>query len=136
MHRSRVHQDDSGSYPPSLKVNINLSDDKKQKVNVLTTRRVADGKIAKPVPGSPSDVVRGCSVVPVLRTAGGVWISVNPKKKTFDYGLIFEATDLLVIDEPAASSAFNLGGVEVAEEEADEVGGVATFDGAFGHFDA
>ena len=128
---SRVHQDDSGNYPPSLKVNIHLSDDKKQKVNVLATRRVADGKIAKPVPGSASDVARGCSVVPVLRTAGGVWISVNPKKKTFDYGLIFEATDLLVIDEPAASSAFNLGGVEVAEEEADEVGGATAFGDAF-----
>ena len=99
-----------------------MGDDKKQKVNVLTTRRTADGKIAKPVPGSPSDVVRGGSVVPVLRTAGGVWISVNSKKKTFQYGLIFEAADLLVIEEPAASSAFNLSGVEVADEETDAFG--------------
>eukprot|EP00966_Prymnesium_polylepis_P171584 3967086-Prymnesium_polylepis.1 len=68
---SRVYQDDNGTYPPALKVNITLSDEKKQKVNVLTTRRVADGKIAKPTPGSPCDVVRGGSVVPVLRTVGG-----------------------------------------------------------------
>lgn len=133
---SRIHQDENGNYPPSLKVNINLNDEKKQKVNVLTTRRTADGKITKPILGSPGDVVRGGSVVPVLRTAGGVWISVNAKKKTFEYGLVFEAADLLVIEEPAASSAFNLGGVEVAEEEADEAGGDAGFDGAFGQFDA
>ena len=40
----------------------------------------------------------------------------------------------MVIEEPAASSAFNLGGVEVAEEEEEtsEDSGVATFGGAFG----
>ena len=132
---SRVHQDDNGNYPPSLKVNVNLSDDKKQKVTVFTTRRVADytshGKITKPIPGSPSDVMRGGSVVPVLRTAGGVWISANPKKRTFEYGLVFEAVDLLVIEEPAASSAFNLGGVEVAEEETNEAGDATAFGDAF-----
>ena len=75
--------------------------------------------------------MRGCSVVPVLRTAGGVWISVNAKKKTIDYGLIFEATDLLVIEEPAASSAFNFGGVEVEEEVTEEVGSMAAFNNSF-----
>ena len=74
--------------------------------------------MTKPVPGAPPDVARGCRVVPVLRTAGGVWISVNAKKKTFEYGLVFEASDLLVVEEGAAPSAFN---VEVAssDEEAD-----------------
>ena len=132
---SRVHQDDNGNYPASLKVNINLNDDKKAKLNVLTTRRTADGRITKPTPGVPGNVLRGCSVVPVLRTAGGVWISVNPKKKTINYGLILEATDLLVIEEPVASSAFSLGGVNVVEEEDVENGGVTTFGGAFGQFD-
>ena len=129
---SRIYQDGNDNYPPSLKVNVNLADDKKQKVNVLTTRRTADGKITKPVPGSPADVARSGSVVPVLRTAGGVWISVNPKKKTFDYGLVFEATDLLVVEEPAASSAFNLGGIEVVEGGETEEDGATAFDGGFG----
>ena len=131
---SRLHQDDAGNYPPSLKVNVNLSDDKKTKLEVLLTRRTPDGKITQPTKGLPSDVIRGCSVVPVLRTVGGVWISVNAKKKTVDYGLVLEATHVMVIEEPAASSAFNLGGVEVAEEEeeASEDSGVATFGGAFG----
>ena len=70
--------------------------------------------------------------MPVLRTAGGVWISVNPKKKTFDYGLVFEATDLLVVEEPAASSAFNLGGIEVVEGGETEEDGATAFDGGFG----
>ena len=100
-------------------------------VSVLTTCRVADGKIAKPTAASPGDVVRGCSVVPVLRTAGGVWISVNAKKKTIDYGIILEATDLLVFEEPAASSAFNFGGVEVADEVTEEFGSVAAFNNSF-----
>ena len=136
---SRVHQDENGNYPPGLKVNINLLDDKKPKVNVLTTRRLDNDKIAKPVPGSAEDVARGSSVVPVLRTAGGVWISVNAKKKTFEYGLVFEASDVLVIEEAAASSAFNLGGVEVTneEEQADEQagGGGDALGGAFGQFE-
>ena len=136
---SRVHQDDNKNYPPGLKVNVNLTDDKKPKVNVLTTRRLDNGKITKPVPGSAEDVARGCSVVPVLRTAGGVWISVNAKKKTFEYGLVFEASDVLVVEEAAASSAFNLGGVDVADEEeqADEQagGGGDALGGAFGQFE-
>ena len=74
--------------------------------------------MTKPTPGARADVTRGCRVVPVLRTAGGVWISANAKKKTFEYGLVFEASDLLVVEEGAAPSAFN---VEVAssDEEAD-----------------
>ena len=87
-------------------------------MNVLLTRRLDNGKITKPVPGSAEDVARGCSVVPVLRTAGGVWISVNAKKKTFEYGLVFEATDLLVVEEAAPASAFNVE-VEPSDEEAD-----------------
>ena len=47
-----------------------------------------------------------------------MWVSVNAKKKTFEYGLVFEASDLLVVEEGEATSAFN---VEVAssDEEAD-----------------
>ena len=136
---SRVHQDEDKNYPPGLKVNVNLTDDKKPKVNVLTTRRLDNGKITKPVPLSPEDVARRCSVVPVLCTAGGVWIFVNAKMQTFKYGLVFEASDVLVIEEAAASSAFNLGGVEVAneEEQADEQagGGGDALGGAFGQFE-
>ena len=69
--------------------------------------------------GDGDDVAEVKDIVPVLRTAGGVWISVNAKKKTFEYGLVFEASDLLVVEvEGAAPSAFN---VEVAssDEEAD-----------------
>ena len=42
-----------------------------------------------------------------------------------------EAADLLVIEEPAASSAFNFGGVEVAEEVTEEVGSMAAFNNSF-----
>ena len=136
---SRIYQDENKNYQPGLKVNVNLTDDKKPKVNVLLTRRLGNGKITKPAIGSAEDVARGCSVVPVLRTAGGVWISVNAKKKTFEYGLVFEASDVLVIEEAAASSAFNLGGVQVADEEeqADEQagGGGDALGGAFGQFE-
>ena len=47
-----------------------------------------------------------------------MWISVNAKKKTFEYGLVFEASDLLVVEEGEATSAFN---VEVASSD-EEVG--------------
>ena len=132
---SRIYQDENKNYQPGLKVNVNLTDDKKPKVNVLLTRRLGNGKITKPAIGSAEDVARGCSVVPVLRTAGGVWISVNAKKKTFEYGLVFEASDVLVVEEAAASSAFNLGGVEVADEEEQAGGGGDALGGAFGPFE-
>ena len=74
--------------------------------------------MTKPAPGSPADVTRGCRVVPVLRTAGGVWVAVNAKKKTFEYGLVFEASDLLVVEEAAPASTFNVE-VEPSDEEAD-----------------
>ena len=70
----------------------------------------------------------------VLRTAGGVWISVNAKMQTFAYGLIFEASDVLVIEGAAPSSAFNLGGVEVTDEEEQAGGDDDALDGAFGQF--
>ena len=136
---SRVREDDERKYTPTLKANLNLGADASKTVRVLTTRRLANGKVSKPVPGAAADITRGCHVVPVLRTAGGVWISVNAKKKTFEYGLVFEASDVLVIEEAAASSAFNLGGVEVAneEEQADEQagGGGDALGGAFGPFE-
>ena len=117
---SRVRDDEAGKYTPTLKVNVSLGVDASKTVRVLTTRRLPNGKVTKPVPGAPSDVTRGCSVVPVLHTAGGVWISVNAKKKTFEYGLVFEACDLLVVEEGAAPSAFN---VEVASDEDEEADG-------------
>ena len=99
-------------------MNVALGVDASKTVRVLTARRLPSGKVTKPVPGAPPDVARGCRVVPVLRTAGGVWVSVNAKKKTFEYGLVFEASDLLVVEEGDTPSAFN---VEVAssDEEAD-----------------
>lgn len=117
---SRISQDEAGNYPPSLKVNVVLPTTpagKKTPVGVALTRRIGDNKISNPTPGSAEDVVRGCSVVPVLQTAGGVWISVNAKKKTFEYGLVFEAVHLLVIEETETPSSFNLSGVEEVDEE-------------------
>ena len=127
---SRVREDEAGKYTPTLKVNVGLGVDASKAVRVLTARRLPNGKVTKPVPGAPADVTRGCRVVPVLRTAGGVWISVNAKKKTFEYGLVFEASDLLVVEEGAAPSAFN---VEVASSD-EEVGDDAASVGG-GQFD-
>ena len=122
---SRVREDEAGRYAPTLKVNVALGvDAAKGAVRVLTARRLANGKVTKPAPGSPADVTRGCRVVPVLRTAGGVWISVNAKKKTFEYGLVFEASDLLLVEEAAPASAFNVE-VEPSDEEADGGGGAS-----------
>ena len=73
--------------------------------------------------------------MPVLRTAGGVWISVNAKMQTFKYGLVFEASDVLVVEEAVASSAFNLGGIEVADEEEQAGGDGDAPGGAFGQFE-
>ena len=115
---SRVREDEAGKYTSTLKVNVGLGVDASKTVRVLNAQRLPNGKVTKPVPGAPTDVARGCRVVPVLRTAGGVWISVNAKKKTFEYGLVFEASDLLVVDEGAAPSTFN---VEVASSD-EEVG--------------
>ena len=128
---SRVRQDEAGKYAPTLKVNVALgADAAKGAVRVLTARRLANGNVTKPAPGSPADVTRGCRIVPVLRTAGGVWISVNAKKRTFEYGLVFEASDLLVVEEGAAPSAFN---VEVAssDEEVDGGDGASVGGGQF-----
>ena len=116
---SRIKTDEASKFPPKLKVNISLSEGPK-KVHVLTSRRLADGKISKPHPATTEAVDRGSRIVPVLRTAGGVWISVNAKKKTFEYGLVFEACELLVIEETETASSFNFGGVEVATSEDDE----------------
>ena len=116
---SRIKVDEAGKYPATLKVNINLSEGPK-KVQVLTSRRLADGKITKPKPATTDAVVRGARVVPVLRTAGGVWISVNAKKKTFEYGLVFEAYELLVIEETEAAPSFNFDGVGVVSSDDDQ----------------
>ena len=129
---SRVREDDERKYTPTLKANVNLGPEASKMVRVLTTRRLANGKVAKPEPGGPPDVSRGCRVVPVLRTAGGVWISVNAKKKSFEYGLVFEACDLLVVEEGAAASAFN---VDVASESEEPEDADAAFAGG-NQFDA
>jgi len=128
---SRIKTDETGKYTPTLKVNVNLSEGPK-KVLVQTSRRLADGKITKPQPATIDAVDRGSRVVPVLRTAGGVWISVNAKKKTFEYGLVFEAYELLVIEETEADSSFNFGGVEVTSDTEDPT----TFGGAGDAFGA
>ena len=129
---SRVKTDDGGNYSATLKVNVSLAEGAK-KLKVLTSRRMADGKITKPQPADANAVARGTRVVPVLRTAGGVWLSVNAKKKTLEYGLVFEACELLVIEETEAGSSFNLGGVDVASEEegggGDDEQGSGTFNG-------
>jgi hypothetical protein len=125
---SRVREDEAGKYAPTLKVNVGLGVDASKTVRVLTARRLPNGKVTKPVSGAPTDVARGCRVVPVLRTAGGVWISVNAKKKTFEYGLVFEASDLLVVEEGESTSAFN---VEVASSDEEADGNDASVGGQF-----
>ena len=116
---SRVKVDDEGKYPATLKVNVCLAEGPK-KVKVQTSRRLTATKITKRQPADADAVGRGSRVVPVLRTAGGVWISVNAKKKTLEYGLVFEAFELLVIEETEAGSSFNLGGVEEASDDETE----------------
>lgn len=111
---SRVREDETGKYTARLRVNVGLGANGKVPVRVMTARRLSNGKVTKPAPGGPEDVTRGCRVVPVVRTAGGVWVNVNAKKKTFEYGLVFEASDLLVVDEGEEASGFN---VEVASSD-------------------
>ena len=100
-----------------------------------TTRRLGDGKIEPPKRGSAGEVQWGDYAVPVLQTAGGVWVKKTKKLTDSCFGLIFEASEVLIIkgaDEVGVGS-FNLGGVEVAEpEEADEAcGGEGGFGGQF-----
>lgn len=49
-------------------------------------------------------------------------MTVNAKKKTFEYGLVFEASELLVVVEESGggSCSMNFEGVEVASDT-DEV---------------
>jgi len=131
---SRIKTDEAGNYQPALKVNVNLSDGPK-KVQVLASRRTADGKLAKPQPATTDAVVRGARVVPVLRTAGGVWVTVNAKKKTFEYGLVFEVSELLVVEETAPGASFNFGGVEVASSSDGEQDHGTEFDAGGATFD-
>ena len=58
-------------------------------------------------------------VVPVLRTAGGVWVKKTKKLTENCFGLIFEASEVLVVKgaDDDGAGAFNLGGVEVAPDE-------------------
>ena len=122
---SRVSVDPEGQYKASLRVNCNLADDPK-KLKLSTTRRLGDGKIEKPKPGSADDVQWNDHVVPVLQTAGGVWVKKTKKLTANCFGVIFEASEVLVIKgaEDGGGGSFNLGGVEVAEDEAtNEAGG-------------
>ena len=113
---SRVSVDPDGQYKASLRVNVHLADDAK-KLKVSTTRRLGDGKIEAPKRGSADDVQWGDCAVPVLQTAGGVWVKKTKKLTDSCFGLIFEASEVLVIKgaEEDAAGPFNLGGVEVAE---------------------
>lgn len=126
---SRVSQDEGANFPPSIKLNMILNDGDSRNVNIRKTRRLENGKIVTPTPASPDDVVRGCGVIPVIRTAGGVWISVNAKKKSFEYGLVFEVSEMLVIEGTTGSSSINLSGVEVVDEENTGDGGDFMHDG-------
>lgn len=118
-YSSRITEDETGKYKATLRVNLNLTDEAK-KVKVSVTRRLASGKYEAIKPGSIDDVVAGCHVVPVLQTAGGVWVKHKSKKLSeHSLGLIFEAAELLVVKgvEGTGSTSFNLDGIEVAEEE-------------------
>ena len=59
-----------------------------------------------------------------------MWISVNAKKKTFEYGLVFEASDLLVVEEGEVASAFNVA-VAFSDEEVDGGDGASVGGGQF-----
>ena len=119
---SRVSVDPDGQYKASLRVNVNLVDDAKT-LKVSVTRRLGTGKIEPPIRGAVEDVQWKDYVVPVLRTAGGVWVKKTKKLAENCLGLIFEASEVLVIkgvDDDGAGS-FNLGDVEVtANEETNE----------------
>ena len=136
---SRVSVDPDGQYKASLRVNVHLTDDDAKKLKVSTTRRLGDGKIEAPKRGSAEDVQWGDYAVPVLQTAGGVWVKKTKKLTDNCFGLIFEASEVLVIKgaDEAGAGSFNLGGVEVAEpapEEAPEEtsgGGEGGFGGQF-----
>ena len=86
--------------------------------------------------GSADDVQWGDYAVPVLQTAGGVWVKKTKKLTDNCFGLIFEASEVLIIkgaDDGGEGSTLNLGGVEVAEpEEAHEaLDGEGGFGGQF-----
>ena len=135
---SRVSVDPDGQYEASLRVNVHLADDAK-KLKVSTTRRLGDGKIEAPKRSSAEDVQWGDYAVPVLQTAGGVWVKKTKKLTDNCFGLIFEASEVLVIKgaEEDAAGPFNLGGVEVAaaasppEEEEEGEGGEGGLGGQF-----
>lgn len=112
---------DGDKYTPSLKLNVG------QRVLVTTTRRKPNGKLTAPKTGSLADVVSGCRIVPVLRTAGGVWVNASAKQKTFGYGLSFEVSNLVVIKDEAdneqttqcLATSINFGDTIGSDSEAD-----------------
>ena len=130
---SRVSVDPEGRHKASLRVNVHLTDDAK-KLKVSTTRRLGDGKIEAPKRSSVEDVQWGDYGVPVLQTAGGVWIKKTKKLADNCFGLIFEASEVLVIKgaEEDGAASFNLGGVEVAEPEPEPEAAPEGGEGGFG----
>ena len=118
--------DKTGTYPPTLRVNVHLDDDFK-KLQVSTTRILSDGKIEPLQRGTVDDVQKGVKVLPVLQTAGAIWVKKTKKLGDSTFGLTFEASEILIIkgtsDDGAGS--FNLSGAEVVAAKAppDEVGG-------------
>ena len=117
---SRIKTDDADKFPSTLKLNICLTDGPK-KVVVKSATRDAHGNLSKPKIASSDALVRGCRVVPVLRTAGGAWMTV--KKRSFEYGLVFETCQLLVVDETAGyeGDSMNFEGVDVATSSETEL---------------
>ena len=130
---SRISTDPEGKYQAGLRVDVTLTDDKKN-LKVYTTRRLPNGKIEPPKFGSVDDVQWNDHVVPVLRTKGGVWVKKTKKMGDNLFGLIFEASEILVVKgaEDSGSGSFNLGGVEVAS---DDEGANVAGDAAFGSDD-
>ena len=118
---SRVTVDVEGKYPATLRVNVNLSDDEKKKLKVHTTKLLPNGKIEPAKPGSFKDIEYNDCVAPVLKTAGGVWIKKTKKLTDNCFGIIFEATELLVVKGAEASGACSFDD-EVASD-AEEEGG-------------
>ena len=127
---SRVAVDDGGKYPPLLRVNCTLADDGKPPLRVGVTRRLPNGNITPVRPGAPTDVAKGATVVPKLRTQGGAWVKKVKKLAPNTFGLVLEVGELLVVHgaDAAGLGAFHLGDGVAVEDDGGGAGGAEDAD--------
>ena len=124
---SRVALDEGGKYPPLLRANCNLADESKPLLKVGVTRRLPNGNISAVQPGAPTDVGKGATVVPKLRTQGGAWVKKVKKLAPNTFGLVLEVGELLVVHGAKAAGLgdFQLGEGVAVEDDVDGAGGHA-----------